>query len=429
MVEHKTDDYSDLKTAGVEWIRLEGANGMNWGPTEETPGVYDWSKQDLLVEKLVGEGFQIFWTVSSFHQDHGNIHYLPEDMAGYLKFLSAAVERYDGDGVDDAPGSPVVDYFQVENEVDGHFWEDTPENYAFLLKESIKVIREASSNAKVAIGGASIPRGYYDFYSEILAEFSDEDPFFDVMDVHWYEGVGDYAVHPLGDYPLEDLMADLREDLEGRDVEVWFTEVGTHTGSDVANKPAQSEQGQAMELVKRYVHFTGNGVARTFWHSMLEDRAYSKELMHNDFFDNMGLIYNGFSFVDGEALYNPDGVGEDLGDGVRKLGFYSHQLLAEKLAAYDEVAAVQQSDGAYIYRFDVKGAYVWVAWREGGGTISLAMPGISGVVVMDAVPDGTSGMNVDEAQYLDFFPTRIEAVEDGELVLQLGDVPVIIEAE
>ena len=76
----------------------------------------------------------------------------PDDITWFLEYLQKAVERYDGDCVDDAPGSPAIDVIQIENEVDGaSFWEDTPENYALLLKKAYLTVKQAAPNMKVGL--------------------------------------------------------------------------------------------------------------------------------------------------------------------------------------------------------------------------------------------------------------------------------------
>ena len=426
LVETRLGEYTNVVEAGVAWVRLEGLNGLNWALVDDGYGVYDWTHPDRLVQELTGEGLQILWTVSSFHPSSGQLHYLPEDMEGYLRFLSTAAERYDGDGMNDATGSPVVDCFQIENEVDGHFWEDTAANYADLLHQSIRAVKLANSAAKVAIAGASTPDGYYRFYPEVLAELDAADEWFDVMDVHWYESVGDYAIHPKGDVELVEFLADLRSSI--REAEVWFTEVGTHSGSHVAPKrPPQTEKQQACELVKRYTHFVGNGVARVFWHTMLEGRAYTNLMQQNDFFDNTGLIYNGYTYLDNEAVYRSGGVGEDLGDGVKKLAYYSYKLLAERLANYAWVEPVLRNGGSYAYRFHVEGSDVWVAWADGHDTVTLPFPDSQQVIVTDSVPSAISGDQLDPHSYPSFFEQRTLDTQDGSLTLLLDEVPVIVE--
>lgn len=428
LVETRLGDYTDVVDAGTGIVRLEGQNGLNWALVEQIPGAYDWTRTDALARELSQEGLEVIWTVSSHHPDSGQIHFLPADMEGYLAFLSSAVERYDGDGFQDAPDSPVVRHFQIENEVDGHFWEDTAANYAFLLQESIRVIKTANPSAEVAIAGASTPEGYNRFYPSVLAEFAPDDEWFDICDVHWYESVGDYAIHPRGDISLVTFLQDLRQTLG--DIEIWFTEVGTHSGSDVdPGKPAQTETQQAAELVKRYAHYVGNGVSRVFWHTMLESRAYTKSMHQNDFFDNTGLIYNGFTYLDGTPSYQPTGVGEDRGDGVRKLAYYSYRLLAEKLSDYEWVEAIQQTDQGYVYMFRVAETNRWIVWREGGGSVTLTVPDASRIRVTSTVPQAVSGSQLSNEGYPAFFETAVMEVEQESVTLLLTELPVLVEPE
>jgi len=41
---------------------------------------------------------------------------------------------------------------------------------------------------------------------------------------------------------------------------------------------------------------------------MIEGASYSIENKHNDFFSNNGMVYNGFSYVDGEPIFNKEGA-------------------------------------------------------------------------------------------------------------------------
>ena len=173
-------------------------------------------------------------------------------MEAYKAFLSAFVERYDGDGIDDAPSSPVIKYWQVGNEPDNKTdtgekieWNDTPENYAWFLKESAGAIRGANSAAVILIGGlASGIRGLNDFYTPVfttLATFGSEQ-YFDIFDVHWFGGVlnNDY----LG---LDDVIDEIKSGMNtyGYDGKpIWITETATYSGAPL-DFVAQTEEEQA----------------------------------------------------------------------------------------------------------------------------------------------------------------------------------------
>lgn len=350
---------------------------------------------------------------------------MPKDMTAYADFISAAAERYDGDNINDAPGSPIVNYWQIENEVDGNFWDDTPANYATVLRESYEFIKNANPNAKILISGISVPGGFYSFHKSVLDELSKyPDTYFDIMDVHWYESAGDYKIHPVGNYVLADFLTDLNSNLESSgygNVGIWFTETGTYSGSHVKDmlgntKPAQSELIQASELLKRYVYFTSHGVEKIFWHHMQEGTSVAG---YDGYFSNVGLIYNGQG-------------GDDLGYGVKKLAYYSYKKTAEVLEESDwkNIVTVQEQNGIYIYKFTKQGTPIWVAWNDSSITRTITISGITitqdQVRTTEAIPKYESGKDV--ADYTTAFQTDTFAVTNGAVTLTLGQRPVFVEA-
>ncbi|MGC8936488.1 MAG: hypothetical protein ACP5KV_03890 [Candidatus Methanomethylicaceae archaeon] len=73
----------------------------------------------------------------------------PRDWEGYLSWLSALAERYDGDGVDDMPGLHYpVRYFEIGNEPHGVY----DGCYIRLLKSSYDAIKRANPEAVVMNG-------------------------------------------------------------------------------------------------------------------------------------------------------------------------------------------------------------------------------------------------------------------------------------
>src|SRR5205085_2459864 len=91
-------------------------------------------------------------------------HYRPLNINDWLTYVRNVVERYDGDGLDDAPGSPRMAYWEVWNEENiALFWPTKPDaaEYSALLKATAQTIRAADPNAKVVLGGlANADSGY-----------------------------------------------------------------------------------------------------------------------------------------------------------------------------------------------------------------------------------------------------------------------------
>lgn len=75
----------------------------------------------------------------------------PQDFADYV---SAVVERYDGDGVADAPGSPRVAAWQIWNEPNAwETWPGSPAEYAAILEAGYAAAKAADPSAVVASAG------------------------------------------------------------------------------------------------------------------------------------------------------------------------------------------------------------------------------------------------------------------------------------
>ena len=79
------------------------------------------------------------------------------DWEAFEKFLTATVERYDGDGKNDMPGLTTrVEAWEIGNEIEGSCggFSGDPEGYIELLSASYRIIKEADPTAIVLNGGA-----------------------------------------------------------------------------------------------------------------------------------------------------------------------------------------------------------------------------------------------------------------------------------
>ena len=88
----------------------------------------------------------------------------PADVQQYARFAGWMAERYDGDGVNDAPGSPRVDVWEIWNEPnDVGNWADIgadgnarKRRYGELLAAAYRAIKAADPGARVMIGSTYI---------------------------------------------------------------------------------------------------------------------------------------------------------------------------------------------------------------------------------------------------------------------------------
>jgi len=195
------------------WMR---SRWFYWNDAEPEQGTFDWEVADSFItehlemaECLLVVIFPFAnWDQDACHGDEYAADYgkekggsikvgAPCDMDAYKSYLTALVERYDGDGVDDMPGLTIpVKYWEICNEpsmqggVTGGMGEElkffvgTSEEYVEILKASYEVIKEADSEAKVLHAGiAGMEQKFIDFWDPIYATAGIGD-YFDIANIH-----------------------------------------------------------------------------------------------------------------------------------------------------------------------------------------------------------------------------------------------------
>ena len=151
--------------------------------------------------------------------------YPPCEPQSYTSWLSMAVERYDGDGLDDMPDLKYpVRHWEIGNEPDmqspSHtLFQGNSEAYLNLLKLSYSTIKAADPNAVVLIAAPSkwTPE-VVEYWEPILGGGS---KFFDIGNMHSLQGSDDYHAseyrRQLGDSGSESKP-------------FWITEAGVFMG-------------------------------------------------------------------------------------------------------------------------------------------------------------------------------------------------------
>lgn len=152
-----------LRQAGVAWARVRAL----WKLVEAREGSYDWTVTDRLFGDAAAAGFRMVAVVYANPPwvSDGECLPVPEaHLPRYQAFWQALVERYDGDGRDDAPGGTEVHYWQVSNEPDfdphaagaegdyGGCFGDVPERYAAQLVTAYRAAKAADAAAQVGFG-------------------------------------------------------------------------------------------------------------------------------------------------------------------------------------------------------------------------------------------------------------------------------------
>lgn len=366
-----------LDDLGIRWVRLSGPSGVVWDADEPEKGKYDWSRITDIISLFNKHKINMVVTVLCFNKwDQGGIEKvkegplkdfnvvikkLPKDIEKYQSFLKKVVEKFDGDGIDDAPGSPIVKYWQIENELDG-FWRDTPRNYAFLVKTSYRAIKESDPSAKIVLGGIATPEGYNKFYVPMLDELdkmkkSNDERFFDVVDFHWsIETGGNYKA--TKGHTMKKFITNLRNKFDSlgyNDVSIWITEMSSYSGKPSAfpYKPdgflrKRTETEHAADLIKSYVYPLGLGINKIFWLYGLSTLRNWGGLGINNYTDNVTLSH---------YSSNQDKLYE-------KLAYYSLKLIVDKLDGFSDITNLNIGENIYAYKFSRGKKFVYVLWRE-----------------------------------------------------------------
>ncbi len=156
-----TQYYNVMSQAGLGVIRLT----VPWSLREPQRGQYDWAGLDEAIKTLNALDMEAFLTLDSdaewgvLPSDYSAKNHVPRDMADWQDFVRKIVERYDDDGIDDAPGlKRPTRYYQVGNEWFGEDnasggWTGTTDELIDFFNASHDAVKEADPDAQFILGG------------------------------------------------------------------------------------------------------------------------------------------------------------------------------------------------------------------------------------------------------------------------------------
>lgn len=349
--------------ARVYWVRWP----LAWSavePVDTIPANYNFSTADASIISATQSGLHLIVTIvgnPSWAATYANGPIDKADIGEFAEFVGAVVERYDGDGFEDAPGSPVVEYWEFYNEPDGGnrlraeygdgYWGHFGSNYAQMLCAVYPVIKAANPQAKVALGGLA-----YDWFEDqggpFVRAFLDDvlsaggGKCIDVMNFHYYPA-------------FQGVWADYGPGLSGK-------------ANFLRNKLAQYGVDKPMICTETGWFSGGHSTPST----PETQAAYVPKLFIQSMYSQLGInIW--FSWID------PGHIGEwgllttDL---RRKPAFYAYQTAARKLGralfqrplSPQELSAPLEVEGYLLHRPDGKALYV--LWSNDDITRTVSLP-------------------------------------------------------
>lgn len=349
-----------MRAAGSRWA----TNILYWRFIEPQAPIsgthtYDWSTFDGAAQNAQAAGVQLFVLFSANPDWAAQYPGGPVTNTVHLTdFVTAVAERYDGDGLDDAPGHPVVTHWSFYGEPDNKvpwrstgqgkgIWGEFPSDYADMLALVAPAMRSANPNSKIYVGGIA-----YDWFTDdpnpgpfvrnflagVLQRLNTEHggpaQVLDGVAFHYYP-------IRLQEWPtLRHKALEVRGILDANGastVPLVLPEMGYPSGP----APLYSETTQAQHLVQMYVQGLSMGIQHLSWYTVFDVGD-----------ETMGLFNNG-------DLNQP------------RPAYYAYATMTAQLTSYHYVQAlgVPGVEG-YVFRAP-NGTSKTVLWASGASPVNV----------------------------------------------------------
>ena len=289
-----TDHFSLLQNTFSPWLR----NSIYWlsaEPANVPPAQFRWGQADGVFNAVKQNCVNMIVTIEgtpSWAQfngnDDGRSPFKAENLPDFVEFITALVERYDGDGIADAPSGIKIDYWEFYNEPDfgseisaHEGWGNYPVRYAEMLEAIYEPVHEANPDAKILLGGLAynlfVGEGngglfVRSFFDGVLDAGGGE--FFDMMNFHYYPFQHNRTVWTTNDSSgLIEKYAALKAILDEHDVDKPFmiTEVGWHSSTTNAEYPSTPAY-QANRVLELMTQGISLGSEATIWWTFFDER-------------------------------------------------------------------------------------------------------------------------------------------------------------
>jgi hypothetical protein len=415
-----------LVDSGASWLRVP-IYWKNIQLVDSDPPVYNWSSADAALaaaKKDMGE-FNIIatfetipdWAVDTMINPPGEL-VRTDKLDALAVFLAAAVERYDGDGIDDAPGSPRIINWEITNEPDASInnakWGNYGSAYAHMLSVIYPTMKAANPETRVLFGGIAydwfVDQGgnfNRDFLTDVLAAGGGN--YFDVMNFHAYPVYASNWTSGNGPGLLEKSQA-VRSVLAnyGHSKPLIITEAGWHD-----NSPPNPILQSSPEIQARYV-------------VQLLTQSYAAKLETMIWW----MLYDiggNYPYTNGLITWN-----SETSQMVEKVAYGAFQGAAEELATthYTRKLSVNQTGSndleVHEFRDNTKNLIIYVAWLNpikttSSNTLRLAA---TEVLVRESVPNQPGA---ELRTYI--IRDHNDGVVDGQVTVTVGGRPLYIEVK
>jgi hypothetical protein len=465
----------------VTYVKPQPIFGL-WRLLEPEPGVYNWSPLDNLVVEYQEAGFsgiQLLITAESSWAsidppsltNPGNTFPKDEYVDDYVDFVRRFVERYDGDGTEDAPGLLYpVHHYGIEREFTG-YWPSDAQDYVRLLGLAYPAVHAADPQAEVLLVAilmvdvfdgdpdpvelqrrlATPQLGIRKSVPEIQAILSACDSY-DIIDFH---SLGDYTEIPT-------TTAWLRNQLENNGCDekpIWVGDAFSMSALVGYNgRPAwpatPDNLDRVLETLKLVANPNASGhlEAKSWLYALMASNMVKKITVSagegligvnignlEDWKTNIPALDAAAVRLAGTSMFmgmmdttvTQKRAGEGLPNyrapGQPRPAFYAIKLANEKIASFASVEKLELWSGVWAYHFSRPSGPLWVLWYDDGtlyfpgetpATVSVDLPFAGANALITRTPVA-SGMEIPE--------TESPASSNGTLSLVLDSTPIFIE--
>jgi len=346
-------------SAGLAHVRAIGSDWLvtnfDWQAVEPSRGEYNWSSFDEKVRNAQAAGLEVFVMFTGNPSWAAELRGGPVDHIDDLVNISSRMaERYDCDGVDDAPGSPCVHYWSFYAEPDNTslqraergwgYWGHNPTGYADMLVHVANTIHAANDQAQVLIGGLA-----YEFREDGTGSFARSflpetlnalsgypggiRAYLDAVAFHYY---------PINWSSIRDKALDIRGIMERHgvgDLELICPEAAYWSSP----RHGSSESTQANRVLQMYVRGESVGMWFLAWYRIYDSAEAESE----------------------QDEYPDRTAGLVTIDGYPKLAYHAYQTMTDELhgAQYRRTLGQPGVEG-YVFRMP-NGAEKNVLWATG----------------------------------------------------------------
>lgn len=258
-------DLSTLQQVGAKQLRFAFA----WDDIETSPGKYDWTFWDKLVDLAPQYGVTLIpyvcYTPQWLGSDPDNFwHQAPKDLSAFGRFMNVIASRYKGK----------IHTWELWNEPDNQqYWLGTVDQFAKMEIEAAAQVRKADPDAALVLGGMAGGRGA--FFDTLMTKYQ-LGRYFDVINFHGYletwnnDRAETYPDHVTA---MQELL-----DQTAPNVDLWMAEFGysnyrfspnevSQWGVDAVYGYEHTSDFQAVALFRGHVLALSTGrLALTAWY-------------------------------------------------------------------------------------------------------------------------------------------------------------------